>query len=70
MYINIVDPVTTSSWILTTFLNDGISKIDRIHDGMTLTFECSYPCLSCFEGQPDQCSSCNTVEGDLILYEN
>ena len=44
--------------------------IDRIPSGMSLTFECDYPCLTCYPDQPDMCLSCNTIEGDQILYEN
>ena len=28
MYNSVVDPLTTNSWVLTTYLPDGISKID------------------------------------------
>lgn len=70
MLINVVTPLETDSWQLTTYLNDGRSKIDQISSDMTLTFECNYPCLTCEPGQPDVCTACNTIEGDQILYDS
>jgi proprotein convertase subtilisin/kexin type 5 len=35
-----------------------------------LTFNCNFPCLTCASRQePSTCLSCNTVEGNNILYE-
>lgn len=50
MIINVVTPLTTESWVLTTYLNDGRSKIDQIQSDMTLTFDCNYPCHTCAIG--------------------
>lgn len=44
MKINVLTPLVTTSWNLTTYLSDGVSKIDTIQGGMSLTFECNYPC--------------------------
>jgi len=38
MIINVFTPLTTDSWILSTYLGDGLSRIDRIQSGMSLTF--------------------------------
>ena len=70
MKINVVTPLTTESWVLTTYLNDGISKIDQIPNGMSIQFDCNYPCQSCGFEQPDLCTECNSIEGDFILYES
>jgi proprotein convertase subtilisin/kexin type 5 len=37
---------------------------------MTLTFDCNYPCEECRQGQPDVCTKCNDIQGDMILYES
>lgn len=68
MKINVVEPMTTNSWKLTTM--NGVYQIDHIPDDMTLTFKCDYPCLSCNKKHPDRCTECNTVEVDMILYES
>lgn len=44
MRIDVVTPITTNSWVLTTYLEDERSAIDRIPSDMTLTFKCNYPC--------------------------
>jgi hypothetical protein len=47
MNIDVATNLTTDSWVLTTYLNDGRSKIDKIPGNMSLTFECNYPCQTC-----------------------
>jgi len=44
MKINVIKPLVTTSWVLTTYLNDRVSMIDKIPAGMSLTFKCDYPC--------------------------
>ena len=68
MVIDVYEPITTETWTLTTSLNSGRYAIDQITSDLTVTFKCSYPCLTCSE-DPTTCLSCNTVDGFAILYQ-
>ena len=70
MKINVVTPLTTDTWKLTTYLSDGRSMIDTIPGGMTLSFKCNYPCEKCKSGKPDVCTKCNDIQGNMILYDS
>ena len=70
MLINVSQPLVTNSWALTSFTEEGRYAIDQIKGDLSLEFGCSFPCQTCEDGQPDVCTSCNMVNGYLILYEN
>src|SRR3569833_157940 len=59
--------MTTSSWTLTTYTNDGY-MIDQKSTGLTLSFTCNSPCLTCLANNPNMCLTCNTFSGAPILY--
>ena len=67
--INVKEAITTDSWSLTSFSNGGEFQIDKIRDRLSFTYECRYPCQKCVGGDPDHCSSCNSVAGYSILYD-
>jgi hypothetical protein len=69
MILNVDTPITTESWTLTSFVGE-MYKIDEIPDGLSFDFECDFPCLTCEPGNPSSCTSCNGVQGDIILYES
>ena len=69
MLINVTEPLVTNSWSLKSFTEEGRYAIDEIKGDLSLEFSCSFPCLTCAEGSPDVCTSCNLVDGYAILYE-
>lgn len=69
MKIKVYWPTDTRSWVLTTRLNGARYGIDKIESGLSVSFDCFYPCLTCDERDQKKCQSCNTVEGFAILYE-
>jgi hypothetical protein len=78
--IDVKEAATTDSWSLTSFSNGGEFQIDKIPAGLSFTYKCNYPCLTCEDGDPDKCSSCNSVPlrvkapknnaGYSILYDH
>jgi proprotein convertase subtilisin/kexin type 5 len=69
MRINVYEPLTTQSWRMTALQEDGRYAIDTIRENLQLSFECTYPCLTCDTDATDVCDSCNSVNGFNILYE-
>jgi proprotein convertase subtilisin/kexin type 5 len=66
--------MVTNSWILTAYTPDGYA-IDQIKSGLSLTFVCTAPCLTCAgdgdtKQDSERCMSCNTVTKDIILYKS
>lgn len=68
--LNVFKPTLTNSWTLTSKENNGLFAIDKIPDGMTMKFLCTYPCETCSALDSTVCDSCNTVENFTILYNN
>lgn len=60
--INVKTKMTTSSWTVTTITPDGYA-IDRITNGLSLTFPCNLPCQTCSSTNPSYCLSCNALTG-------
>ena len=69
--ILVTSPQETESWKLATFTDSTTAyAIEKISGGMTITFGCNFPCLTCRDDDPDYCTSCNQYFEDyLILYE-
>ena len=66
--------MVTDSWVLTVYTPDGYA-IDQLKSGLSLTFVCTAPCLTCVDDgagsnqNSKRCTSCNTVTKDIILYK-
>ena len=67
--IFVSSPMVSESWILKVHTHDD-HFIETRDQGLSLTFLCEAPCQTCKEGQPDVCTSCNTLTGKNILYED
>ena len=65
--LDVDQAVTTKSWDVVTMTADGY-MIDRVSKGMTLTFPCNLPCQTCKNGLPKVCTSCNGINGEVILW--
>lgn len=50
---------------MTTYTPGG-HFIDKINQGLDLTYQCHLPCETC---NGKACTSCNTLTGLTILYE-
>jgi hypothetical protein len=59
----------TDSWEITT-LSPEMYPIDRVAQGLSLTFPCNAPCQTCAENNANLCYSCNVLTGISILYNN
>lgn len=59
--------IVTDSWKVTTLTSDEYA-IDRLTNGLSLSFPCNAPCLTCAESNPAYCFTCNPLSGQPILY--
>ena len=58
--IKVTEPKKTSSWQMTTFTDSSTTySIDKVSEGLTFTFSCNLPCMTCLPNDPDYCLSCN-----------
>lgn len=67
MQLKVKTAMTTQSWNISTYTNDNY-LIDSASTGLSLTFPCNSPCLTCEENQPSNCITCNTFSGAGIMY--
>ena len=56
---------------MTTYTDSSTAySIDKISSGLTFTFTCNLPCLTCLPENPDYCLSCNQfTDKYLILHD-
>jgi len=68
--IKVVKPSTIQSWSIVTYTDQSTAfAIDQIEGGLTFSFSCNLPCLSCRDDDPNYCLSCNQyADGYLINY--
>ena len=68
--ILVKEPMLTTSWGMTTYTDSSTQySIDTVREGLNFEFNCRDPCLTCLTGLPDMCTSCNTIDEYLILYD-
>ena len=67
--IFVTGPLTSESWVLKVYTKDDYF-IETRDQGISLTFLCQEPCQTCKSGEPSICTSCNTLTGKNILYED
>lgn len=65
--IDIDRRMVTDSWKITTLTSDEYA-IDRLTNGLSLSFQCNSPCLTCADTNPSYCLSCNPLSTSTILY--
>jgi hypothetical protein len=68
-YLDADRKMTLDSWELITYTYDGY-LIDRVSNGLSLSFPCNAPCQSCLADNPNYCLTCNALTGSTILYSN
>lgn len=61
--------MTLKSWELNTLTSDGF-LIDRVSNGLSISFPCNAPCQTCLADNPNYCLTCNALTGSTILYSN
>jgi hypothetical protein len=58
----------SDSFTILTQTSEGY-LIDYYDKGLVVSAACNYPCMTCPEGQPDVCRSCDQAEGaPLPIY--
>ncbi len=69
--IKVDKPQVSDSWKMITFTDSSTKyEIDTIQSGMSFTFGCKLPCLTCRPDDPEYCLSCNQYTKEyLILYD-
>ena len=70
MLVKVDTAMNTTSWTLESFTGEELYSIDKLTSGLTLEYQCNFPCLSCDPATPDICESCNLINNYQILYEN